>query len=431
MENGLFLGEPAVADELARLRTELDAARARLERLATVDRLTEALNRQGLELALGRELERARRLGATLVACLVELDNFSGLRDRFGLGLGDVLLRNLASRLAEGMRAIDVLGRVGEASFLALFPQTRVAEAQMIAERLRVDVGRKALIKTSVPFDLELSLGLAPLPLDTCTLGEVLTLTRFARLSQPLVSEELHGTISSLLRGSGLRIVGQPIVELEHERWIGCELLSRGPAGPFESPVRFLGLARAHSSLTRVDLQCVRAALSAARKLPDFLQFHVNIFPSTLLELPVEQCSATFAGFAPGAITLELSEEQFIGDPQELLARVAALKQLGIRLAIDDIGKGRGTLDSVVLLEPHLVKIDRDLVDRAASDFRKEKLLRRTVALANAVKAQVVAEGVERREDAALLRELGVRYAQGFLWSPPVELDAFGAGLAS
>ncbi len=409
------------------LRTKLEAAERKLKQLTNIDQRTGVLNREGLEQALRCELERSRRHGSCVVACLVACANLAQISTTFGHGLGDLLLRLLAEKLSAGLRRVDVIGRVGEADFLLLLPHTRLAEAELVSERLRLEVQRTALVQTSPPVAVELRLGVAALPLDTCSLGEVLTYTRLA--SGHGASESLSGLVANLVRGVGLRVVAQPIVELSGQGWAGCELLSRGPAGPFASPVRFLGLARGQDCLTAVDLACLRSCLEKARTMPPDLKVHVNIFPSTLLGLPIRACEDLFEGFAPGRLYLELSEEQFVGDPFELLERVQTLRGLGVRLAIDDVGKGRGTLDSVLLLEPDMVKIDRDLVDRAASDFRKERLLRRMLALTNAVGCEVVAEGVEREEDAALLRALGVHHAQGYLWSRPLPCDEFCARL--
>lgn len=418
--------EADVRGEAALLRAQLEVAERKLRRLEHVDRHTGTLNRDGLEHALQRELERSRRHSSCVVACLVACANLRQIATTFGHGLGDLLLRLLAEKLHGGLRRVDVIGRVGDFEFLLLLPHTRLAEAQLVSERLRLEIERAPLVKASPAVDVELRVGVAAIPLDTCSLGEVLTYTRLASSSE--AAESLGQLVQGLARGDGLRVHAQPIVALKGG-WAGCELLSRGPEGPFASPVRFLGLARSQGCLTAVDLACLRACLSEARRVPAPLKVHVNIFPSTLLGLPLAACEDLFRGFEPGRLYLELSEEQFIGDPFELLERVQTLRRLGVRLAIDDVGKGRGTLDSVLLLEPEMVKIDRDLVDRAASDFRKERLLRRMLALTTAVRCEVVAEGVEREEDAALLRSLGVHNAQGYLWSRPLPMAEFLARL--
>jgi EAL domain-containing protein (putative c-di-GMP-specific phosphodiesterase class I) len=144
-----------------------------------------------------------------------------------------------------------------------------------------------------------------------------------------------------------------------------------------------------------------------------------------LLDLPVDELVRLFDDRGGAPLCLELSEEQFVGDPRALLERIAALRSSGVRLAIDDVGKGRGTLDSVMLLEPDVVKIDKELISGAYRDIRKERLLRRLVTLCNALRCEVVGEGVEQPNDLSLLRELDVPYAQGFLWSRPRQLAEF------
>jgi len=99
---------------------------------------------------------------------------------------------------------------------------------------------------------------------------------------------------------------------------------------------------------------------------------------------------------------------------------VVALKEAGILIAIDDVGAGRGTLDSVILFEPDYVKIDRGLVEGAATDPRRAQLLRRVVRLVESLESQIIAEGVESQDDLRFLRSLDVPYAQGFLWSKPI-----------
>ena len=116
---------------------------------------------------------------------------------------------------------------------------------------------------------------------------------------------------------------------------------------------------------------------------------------------------------------IEISEQQFIGDPACLRDRVAAFKEKGIEVSIDDVGFGRSCLESLIILEPDVVKIDRVCVNGASKDPDKRRLLLRLVKVSRALGAENVAEGIESREDLALLRDYGVRYGQGWLWGKP------------
>jgi diguanylate cyclase (GGDEF)-like protein len=409
------------------LLEKLAGAHLELERMTTIDAVTEVPNRRGLERALQRELEIARRTGGSVVACYVDCDDFRRINERFGHGAGDLVLRRVAERLSGALRATDLIGRVGSDDFLLLLPQTRLAEAELVAQRARMAVASAPLALAGAPVHVRVSVGVSQVPWEASSLEEVLHRGREALragLHNDGVSdsEELEALVRDLLSGEGLRALAQPIVRLSDERVIGYELLTRAREGLFEAPQQFLRVARERGILTTVDLQCLKVCLRRTRTLPQDLVIHVNMFPSTLLELEVVELCALFQVQA-GSICLELSEEQFIGDPRELTDRIAALRSAGVRLAIDDVGKGRGTLDSVMLLEPDVVKVDRELISGAHGDIRKERLLRRVCALANTLGCEIVGEGVEEAEDLALLRELDVPYAQGFLWSQPREIE--------
>jgi len=146
---------------------------------------------------------------------------------------------------------------------------------------------------------------------------------------------------------------------------------------------------------------------------------HVNVFPTTLLEASTEELGRLVDG-VKHELCLELSEEQFIGDPNELVDLLAYLKALGIKIAIDDVGKGRGTFDSVMLLEPEVAKIDRQIVASILTDGRSARLFKRLLLLSESLGCQVVAEGVESQSIADELARMGTTHAQGFHWAEPM-----------
>jgi EAL domain-containing protein (putative c-di-GMP-specific phosphodiesterase class I) len=116
---------------------------------------------------------------------------------------------------------------------------------------------------------------------------------------------------------------------------------------------------------------------------------------------------------------VEISEQQIIGDPSYLRDPVSVLRQAGLMIAIDDVGFGNSCLESLVLLEPDIIKIDKRCITGLAGDGARRDSLRRYVDLARTLGSEVVAEGVESRGELAVLRDLDVEYAQGFLWGKP------------
>jgi diguanylate cyclase (GGDEF)-like protein len=428
------------ADQQTReLQEQLAQARQDLARMGSVDPLTEVLNRHGLEAALSRELESARRSGGNIVACLVDCDDFDAINHSLGHAAGDQVLSRVTERVASALRKTDTIGRIGGDEFLLLLPQTRMAEALMVAERARLAVAATPIDVADGERRVAVSIGVASVPWGANGLEEVLPLTRMAlNVSKQSGRNKLVGAdqregaepaiddvVRRLVDGVGLRALAQPIVRVADEKVVGYEMLTRGQAGLFEAPDQFLRVARDQGILTTVDLHCLRVCLQEMSGVPADVQVHLNLFPTTLLDLPVDELVRLFDDRGGAPLCLELSEEQFVGDPRALLERIAALRSSGVRLAIDDVGKGRGTLDSVMLLEPDVVKIDKELISGAYRDIRKERLLRRLVTLCNALRCEVVGEGVEQPNDLSLLRELDVPYAQGFLWSRPRQLAEF------
>ncbi|HEY9776512.1 MAG TPA: EAL domain-containing protein [Planktothrix sp.] len=430
-----------VEDSLRDTTTRLEAATSRLETLANVDALTEVLNRIGLERALQSEFNRAQRQGWNVVALLLDCDDFDRINASLGHAVGDVVLKEISVRLRETLRPTDHIARIGGDEFLMLLPDTRFAEGMLVAEKVRLAVAESPLRLAAETIRVTASLGVLALPYEFCSIEEVLALARLAvresklhgknRVSSseaPKGEEQstdralLSELTEKLRKGECFRAVSMPILKLDDESLVGYEILSRGPAGAFEMPDDLFRVSCEHNLLTIVDLRCLKTCLNAC-VLPKFDQkarFHVNLFPSTIIDTPIDRLLTLFpTSRSHGNYCIEISEQQFIGDPAYLRDHVAALKENGILVAIDDVGFGRSSLESLIILEPDIVKIDRKYVSGIADEPAKARLLKRLVKVVNALGAELVAEGIERREELELLLEFGVRYGQGWYWGKP------------
>ena len=239
------------------------------------------------------------------------------------------------------------------------------------------------------------------------------------------VAAESAQQLSNLLQsGTAFRVVGQSIRDVRDARIIGYELLSRGPRGDLETPDAFFRLANEFDMVTEVDLHCLQQCLAASRQLLERgLRVHFNVYPSTLLAVPAENLQQRL-GELPEASCLEISEQQVIGEPAYLRDRIAELRRCGLRIAIDDVGFGRSSLESLVVLEPDVIKIDRAFVTGIADEPDKRGFLKRLLSVSQGLGTEVIAEGVETEADARALGDLGVRFAQGFLWDRPAALPA-------
>lgn len=421
---------------LESLKAELKLAHEQLDRLANVDFLTEVSNVRGLEQVLKAEDNRVGRTGGHLIAMLINCDDFHKINDAFGHSTGDVVLKEVAKRIKGTLRPSDHVARVGGDEFLVLLPDTQLAYGMRVAERIRVAIADTPLRGAQDVVHVSASLGLANLPLRIASVNEVVTLSRTALKRSKAGGKNKvslardHGIekaeddqptpksiVAQLCDSTQFRTVYQPIMDLNSEKIAGYEVLTRGPDGSFESPADFFRICIENNILTTVDLQCLQLCLEDAPNVGHNMRLHVNLFPSTLLETPVENLIKLFPQERNGTTyCLEISEQQFITEPGYLREAINALKQAGILVAIDDVGFGRSSLETLILLEPDLVKVDRKYVSGISVEPSKARLLRRLANVAKSLGAEIVAEGIEDRNDLPLLKEMGINYGQGFLW---------------
>ncbi len=427
-------------EALKEATSRLDAATSRLEILANVDALTEVLNRIGLERALQSEFSRAQRQGWNLVAALLDCDDFDRVNATLGHAVGDVVLKEISGRLRDTLRPTDHIARIGGDEFLMLLPDTRLAEGMLVAEKVRLAVAESPLRLAQETIRVTASLGVLALPYEFCSIEEVLSLCRLAvreskllgknrvssgekhKLNEGPDKEALSELTEKLRKGDCFRAVSMPIFKLDEVKVVGHEILSRGPEGAFEMPDDLFRVSCEYNLLTIVDLRCLKTCL-AASALPKFesdVRFHVNLFPSTIIDTPIDRLMTLFPDDGKTRdYCIEISEQQFIGDPAYLRDHVNAIKEHGIKVAIDDVGFGRSSLESLIILEPDIVKIDRKYVTGIAAEPAKARLLKRLVKVVNSLGAELIAEGIEEKEELEMLIEIGVNYGQGWYWGKP------------
>jgi two-component system CheB/CheR fusion protein len=421
-------------------RAELD-----LQRLATTDPLTGLLNRRGLERHLITELDRVRRSGSPLSVLMIDCDDFKRINDQLGHGTGDAVLATVARRLQAAMRPEDVVARVGGDEFVALLPGADLGVAGGIAERLRLGVAALPVMTSYADLHVTVSVAVSALEPELRTFEDLVSRVRFAlrhakadgknRVSvaesaTPTVAAPGIGRLllSTLADPDGVTVLAQPIVDLATGRPVAVELLSRCIHPPFLDIGTLFQAAMEEGLLGPFDERCLHQCVEVFDRIPRELACHVNVFPSTLLHLGDDVLDGLFRRARGRSVQLELSEQQILGDPAYLLPRVRRLRAAGVGIAIDDVGFGRTSLETLIMLEPDVVKLDRAVVHRVGDDADRRRWLERLVSLSTSLGAEVVAEGVERIEDAAVLAGLGVTRAQGMLFGAPVRPDDLVGG---
>jgi diguanylate cyclase (GGDEF)-like protein len=424
--------------DLARMKKELESANKSLERLTLIEPLTELLNRRGLQQALSREVQHLGRGVEDSAVLVIDLDDFKSINDQHGHAVGDVVLKEIGRRLRASVRAVDYVGRIGGDEFMIILPETDPPEVTRVAERIRLAIATAIIQHSSGTVTLTASIAALLLTTDMPAVDQLLSR---AHLLLPRAKSEGKNRVvfqssdfddtarrlraqadmcSNLTRGKHILTLKQPIFRLDDDSPIGYEFLTRYANPNIEMPDNFFRLCAERNVLTLVDHACLKASINAALQLPPYMRLHLNVFPTTLLAIPVEHLLDLFPSPIPAdTFCLEISEQQIIGDPTYLVPAVQALREAGILIAIDDVGFGSSCLESLVLLEPDILKVDKRCVIGIDTEPARVEHLRRYIRIARAVGCQIVAEGIETTGELAVVRSLGIEYGQGYLWGKP------------
>jgi EAL domain-containing protein (putative c-di-GMP-specific phosphodiesterase class I) len=229
-----------------------------------------------------------------------------------------------------------------------------------------------------------------------------------------------------MLAEESFSVVFQPIFDItapEAELW-GVEALTRGPMGThFESASVLFEYVRLKRDEVRVDRHCCANGIAAAGRLgvqhPVTLNAHASTLERdrTFPELVLSACAD--AGLPPSRLVIEIVEHVPYFNAKAFRGSIAELRNAGVAFAIDDLGFGHGNLRMFLDVRPEFVKVERHFIDGCAEDADRRALLRGIHSLARDFGALVVAEGVERNSDLAVIRGIGIQLAQGFLLGRP------------
>ena len=408
----------------------LESTQARLLRLATHDPLTGVLNRRGLDGVLHAELERARRSGQPLLAVLVDCDDFKSVNESFGHAVGDLVLHRLATRLFQGLRRTDHVARVGGDEFLILLPNTRHAAGLAVCEKLRQGIAVAPILLPPYAVRATISLGLAAVRAGTSGISDLLLATQAGlRRSKAAGKNRVAlawGVEAELPLTSGpssepIDIARQPICRLADGETVAWELLVRRTGANVHGGAEALIRAAIEAQdLAGLDLRCLEASARIGATLGPDVRIFVNLFPSTLLQAGADAILARLAPLQPlHRVVIELPEPHLVGDPALVGVRLGPLRAAGLRIALDDVGLGGAPLESLIVLEPEVVKLGPAATVGVAADRGRARRLGRMLAVLRALGAEVIAESVQDPDDLIVLRDLGIVLGQGYLLGRP------------
>jgi diguanylate cyclase (GGDEF)-like protein len=434
-------GLPSRIVGICRDVTDTVRLRTQLEGLSRLDPLTGVLNRRGLRRSIEQEVERRRVNKTDIQALFIDLDDFKRINDVYGHSTGDEVLRNVSSMIEGAVRSTDHVARLGGDEFMVLLPDTDRAAATLVAEKLFNGLSTAVVAERFPHIRIGLSLGLVSANKEDEAVADFIERTERAlhaakRLGKGRIIHEdnLFTAVSNqrlnaeemvkLLREpSSFFALRQPIIDLKDRSVAGYELLTRSSCPGLHSPEDFLQFAKDVGIVNLVDMNAFKACARATRTLRPGQACHVNILPSSLEYHMAEEILRMLPqGERLSNVCLELSEKELVQKPQLFAEMLQKLRAAGLKIALDDVGNGFSSLETILLVRPEVVKIDRALVSKISQRQEQRTMLFNLMQMVAPWNATIVAEGVEEEEDFEVLQELGVDYAQGYLFGLPEPL---------
>ncbi|MBX9696181.1 MAG: diguanylate cyclase [Cyanobacteria bacterium] len=423
--------------KLHTMASTIEERNRELKRLVMIDPLTEVLNRRGFERVLTVETSRARRNSTQNYALLIDCDDFKGINEKFGHSVGDIVLQELSGRLQKAIRPTDHIARIGGDEFVILLPEIDNQSALQVAERVRLSIADTPINFNGGTTKVTTSTGITALGAELHSIEEILAAAGsglkksktagkntvcFSKIEGPEGSS-MAAILEAVRSGANLSTAYQPISRLDNHHLIAYEMQCRGPEGVFEEPEAFYRLARENSMLTAVDLRCLKRCLESLNELPDSKPCHIKVYPSTILDIPIDTMSELF-GETERGICVEVSSREFFASPQCLKDHIEKLKELNVRIAIDRLGYGFSSLEGLLLIEPQFVKLDKSLVKQCSENDTPHDFVRKLVKVLSSLNCQVIADGIDSEEDVATMVALGVELGQGRFLGVPAVLTA-------
>jgi diguanylate cyclase (GGDEF)-like protein/PAS domain S-box-containing protein len=430
--------------------TDQKASERELLQLANHDPLTGLANRTALKDEMTRALAAGARSGRSTALLMVDLDRFKIVNDSLGHAVGDELLRIAAARLERTVRLSDLVARPGGDEFVIVMRDVeQPAEALGVAWRI-VDAFREAFEVGDSEMYVTASVGVtvsSPTSKADDLIREADTALYVAKgegrdrvsvFDEDLRAEgsnrlQLERELRHALDNDQLEVWYQPEINLATGAIVALEALLRWrhPDGVVRSAGQFIEIAEETGQILDIgdwvlNEACLRAAAWSHLPGGEHLIVRVNVSALQLAEsgllIAVDEALRSSA-VDPSHICVEITETALLRETATTRENLTGLLDRGIRIAADDFGTGFASLSYLLRYPIDVLKIDRSFVDQITTNDQTRRLVAGIISLADALEITVTAEGVERPEQAAMLRSLSCPGAQGFLYSPAVPPD--------
>jgi diguanylate cyclase (GGDEF)-like protein len=434
--------------------TERKRAEQEILRLAHHDPVTDAANRNLLRERIEQAIARMNKTGENFALLCVDLDHFKAVNDMMGHMIGDALLRKVAERLRQCVRAGDTVARLGGDEFVIL--QAAVSETADVA-----NLANHILKSVVAPYEVNgspvmvgTSIGIAMAPRDGATMDDLLghadlALYRAkadgrndfcfydvemgkAALDRVRLERELRDGIAQ----GEFELFYQPWVNIATGRIAGCEALLRWrhPTRGLLGPGAFVSVAEETGLIVQLGDWVLQRACADAARWPAHVKVAVNLSAAQFIGGNLTDTvhrAVSRSGLESKRLELEITETMFLGDQERTLRTLQDLHDIGICIALDDFGTGYSSLTYLRHYPIGRIKIDRAFVAEMTTSPNCAAIIAAVVGLGRSLGVDITAEGIETHDQFVMLRAAGCSEGQGYLISRPQPAADIARALSS
>ena len=448
MDTGEVSGFVSIAFDITERRQMLDY----VTHLATHDQLTGLVGRALLQDKTVQAVELARRYGTKVAVFVIDLDHFKRINDSLGHAAGDQLLIEAARRLSRSVRSTDVVARVGGDEFVVVMPDiTSVEDVEQCAANLVARLAPEISIEEHL-VQLTASVGVCIYPDFAADAKHLLKRADSAmyaakengRNQHQIFSESMlqetaerltmeHALRHALTNGE-LSMQYQPQISLTTGVVTGMEALLRWthPKLGCISPAQFIALAEETGLIVPIGEWAFMTACCEGKALQDELgtdlTVSINLSPRQFQQknlMHVVENSLMKSGLPPERLQVEITENMLMSNSEDILDKLQRMRQLGVRISIDDFGTGFCSFSYLLQYQVDRLKIDQSFVKKAGTDANAAAVVRTIIAMSHGLNIKVVAEGVETEEQLRFLLRRKCDEAQGYFIARPMAPEEF------
>jgi diguanylate cyclase (GGDEF)-like protein len=432
--------------------TEQVQVQERIERLATLDPLTQLPNRQTFDERAARTLAEAYANGRSCALLFLDLDNFRLLNNGYGHRVGDQVLAIVAARMKSVIGEPHLVGRRGGDELVALLVDVPRAEAAVETARALIAAVSEPARVLGIEVNVTPSIGIAFFPQDAVDLDSLLNAAdaamyqakedgrRTYALYTPMVARRvdlrlrLEQRLRKAVETRDFKLFYQPLVSMADGKMIGAECLVRWKDAELGeiSPAEFIPIAEESGLIVALGDWVVREACRARQVWSslglDVPPLAINVSGVQLRQLGcVERLLDVLAEFqvAPTEIEVEVTETGLLDTSAVSRENLVRLRNAGVKLALDDFGVGFSSLAHLRDLPIQRLKIDRSFTVECMRDARTLTIVKAVIEMARSLGISVTAEGIETQAQQTWMQHLGCDSAQGFLFARPMPAEEF------